>query len=171
MEAVGRLSGGIAHDFNNLLGVIIGYSQLLKRALGADSHLVEHVTEIEKAGDRAAALTRQLLAFSRQQIPTPTVLNLNDLMADMQKMLPRLIGEDITVTMGMAPELQSVRADHNQIEQVIMNLAINSRDAMPAGGELRIETKNVYLDEIYTRLHPGAKIGQYVCLSVTDTRL
>jgi two-component system cell cycle sensor histidine kinase/response regulator CckA len=145
MEAVGRLSGGIAHDFNNLLGVIIGYSQLLKRALGAESQLVEHVNEIEKAGDRAAALTRQLLAFSRQQILTPTVLNLNDLVADMQKMLPRLIGEDITVTMG------------------------NSRDAMPAGGELRIDTKNVQLDEAYTRMHPGAKVGQYVCLSVTDT--
>jgi len=169
MEAVGRLSGGIAHDFNNLLGVIIGYSQLLKRALGADSHLVEHVNEIEKAGDRAAALTRQLLAFSRQQILTPTVLNLNDLVADMQKMLPRLIGEDITVTMGMEPELQSVRADRNQIEQVIMNLAVNSRDAMPAGGELRIDTKNVNLDEAYTRMHAGAKVGQYVCLSVTDT--
>ena len=134
MEAVGRLSGGIAHDFNDLLGVIIGYSQLLKRALGADSHVVEHLTEIEKAGDRTAALTRQLLAFSWQQILTPTVLNLNDLVADMQKMLRRLIGEDITVTMGMAPELQSVRADRNQIEQVIMNLAVNSRDAMPAGG-------------------------------------
>jgi two-component system, cell cycle sensor histidine kinase and response regulator CckA len=169
MEAVGRLSGGIAHDFNNLLGVIIGYSQLLKRALGAESQLVEHVNEIEKAGDRAAALTRQLLAFSRQQILTPTVLNLNDLVADMQKMLPRLIGEDIAVTMGMEPELQSVRADRNQIEQVIMNLAVNSRDAMPAGGELRIDTKNVQLDEAYTRMHPGAKVGQYVCLSVTDT--
>ena len=169
MEAVGRLSGGIAHDFNNLQGVIIGYSQLLKRALGADSHLAEHVNEIEKAGDRAAALTRQLLAFSRQQILTPTVLNLNDLVADMQKMLPRLIGEDITVTMGMEPTLESVRADRNQIEQVIMNLAVNSRDAMPAGGELRIDTKNVYLDEVYTRMHPGAKIRQYVCLWVTDS--
>jgi two-component system cell cycle sensor histidine kinase/response regulator CckA len=94
---------------------------------------------------------------------------LNDLVADMQKMLPRLIGEDIAVTMGMEPELQSVRADRNQIEQVIMNLAVNSRDAMPAGGELRIDTKNVYLDDAYTRLHPGAKVGQYVCLSVTDT--
>jgi two-component system, cell cycle sensor histidine kinase and response regulator CckA len=94
---------------------------------------------------------------------------LNDLVADMQKMLPRLIGEDITVTMGMEPELQSVRADRNQIEQVIMNLAVNSRDAMPAGGELRIETKNVYLDDAYTRMHAGAKVGRYVCLSVTDT--
>jgi two-component system, cell cycle sensor histidine kinase and response regulator CckA len=109
------------------------------------------------------------LAFSRQQILTPTVLNLNDLVADMQKVLPRLIGEDITVTMGMEPELQSVRAGRNQIEQVIMNLAVNSRDAMPAGGEIRIDTKNVYLDDAYTRLHLGVKVGQYLCLSVTDT--
>ena len=133
MEAVGRLSGGIAHDFNNLLGVIIGYSQVLKRALGPSNPLTEHAIEIEKAGDRAAALTRQLLAFSRQQILTPTVLNLNDLVADMQKMLPRLIGEDIAVTITLDPELRSVRADRNQIEQVILNLAVNARDAMPGG--------------------------------------
>jgi two-component system, cell cycle sensor histidine kinase and response regulator CckA len=169
MEAVGRLSGGIAHDFNNLLGVIIGYSQVLKRALGPASPLTEHATEIEKAGERAAGLTRQLLAFSRQQILTPTVLNLNDLVSDMQKMLPRLIGEDIAVTIVLEPELRSVRADRNQIEQVILNLAVNSRDAMPEGGVLRIDTKNVRLDEAYTRLHPGAKAGEYVCLSVTDS--
>jgi two-component system, cell cycle sensor histidine kinase and response regulator CckA len=169
MEAVGRLSGGIAHDFNNLLGVIIGYSQVLKRALGPNNPLAEHATEIEKAGDRAAALTRQLLAFSRQQILTPTVLNLNDLVADMQKMLPRLIGEDIAVTIAMDPELRSVRADRNQIEQVILNLAVNARDAMPEGGGLRIDTKNVRLDDVYARLHPGAKSGEYVCLTVTDS--
>jgi two-component system, cell cycle sensor histidine kinase and response regulator CckA len=169
MEAVGRLSGGIAHDFNNLLGVIIGYSQVLKRALGPANPLTEHALEIEKAGDRAAALTRQLLAFSRQQILTPTVMNLNDLVADMQKMLPRLIGEDITVTIAPEPELKSVRADRNQIEQVIMNMAVNARDAMPEGGSLEIATKNVRLDEAYTRLHPGARVGNYVCLVVTDT--
>ena len=129
MEAIGRLSGGIAHDFNNLLGVIIGYSQVVKRALGKQNPLTEHVIEIEKAGDRAAALTRQLLAFSRQQILSPTVLNLNDLVEDMQKMLPRLIGEDITVSIVMDPELSSVLADRNQIEQVIMNLAVNARCA------------------------------------------
>ena len=132
MEAVGRLSGGIAHDFNNLLGVIIGYSQVLKRALGPESPLTEHAIEIEKAGDRAAALTRQLLAFSRQQILTPTVLNLNDLVVDMQKMLPRLIREDIVVSIALDERLSSVRADRNQIEQVILNLAVNARDAMPA---------------------------------------
>jgi two-component system cell cycle sensor histidine kinase/response regulator CckA len=171
MEAIGRLSGGIAHDFNNLLGVIIGYSQVVIRALGKQNPLTEHVIEIEKAGDRAAALTRQLLAFSRQQILSPTVLNLNDLVEDMQKMLPRPIGEDITMSMSMVmePELSSVLADRNQIEQVIMNLAVNARDAMPEGGALRIETKNIELDEAYSRLHPGAKPGQYVCLTVSDT--
>ena len=169
MEAVGRLSGGIAHDFNNLLGVIIGYSQVLKRALGPENPLTEHADEIEKAGDRAAALTRQLLAFSRQQILTPTVLNLNDLVLDMQKMLPRLIREDITVSIALDEELGSVRADRNQIEQVILNLAVNARDAMSAGGRLRIDTKNVRLDELYARSHPGAKPGEYVCLSVTDS--
>ncbi len=169
MEAVGRLSGGIAHDFNNLLGVIIGYSQVLKRALGPENALTEHATEIEKAGQRAAALTRQLLAFSRQQILTPTVLNLNDLVSDMQKMLPRLIGEDIAVDIRLDAELQSVRADRNQIEQVILNLAVNSRDAMPQGGKLAIETKNVRLDEAYARLHPGARVGDYVRLTVTDS--
>jgi two-component system cell cycle sensor histidine kinase/response regulator CckA len=131
MEAVGRLSGGIAHDFNNLLGVIIGYSEVLKRLLGPANPLTEHAIEIEKAGQRAAALTRQLLAFSRQQILTPVILNLNDLIMDMQKMLPRLIGEDIAVSVALAPQLRSVRADKNQIEQVILNLAVNSRDAMP----------------------------------------
>jgi two-component system, cell cycle sensor histidine kinase and response regulator CckA len=169
MEAVGRLSGGIAHDFNNLLGVIIGYSQVLKRALGPENPLTEHATEIEKAGDRAAALTRQLLAFSRQQILTPTVLNLNDLVVDMQKMLPRLIREDIAVSTALDQELHSVRADRNQIEQVIMNLAVNALDAMPEGGRLRIDTKNVRLDELYARSHPGAKPGEYACLSVTDS--
>ena len=169
MEAVGRLSGGIAHDFNNLLGVIIGYSQVLKRALGAGNPLTEHATEIEKAGERAAGLTRQLLAFSRQQILTLTVLNVNDLVADMEKMLPRLIGEDIAVSMALDPKLHSVKADRNQIEQVILNLAVNSRDAMPEGGQLRVETGNVTLDENYARQHSGAKPGNYVRLSVTDT--
>ncbi len=169
MEAVGRLSGGIAHDFNNLLGVIIGYSQVLKRTLGPQNPLTEHADEIEKAGDRAAALTRQLLAFSRQQILTPTVLNLNDLVLDMQKMLPRLIREDVTVSIALDERLSSVRADRNQIEQVILNLAVNARDAMPEGGQLRIDTKNVRLDDLYARSHPGAKSGEYVCLSVTDS--
>ena len=169
MEAVGRLSGGIAHDFNNLLGVIIGYSQVLRRKLGSDSGLLECAEEIEKAGQRAASLTRQLLAFSRQQILTPSILNLNSLVQDMAKMLPRLLGEDIAVSTSLHPDLGVVKADQSQIEQVIMNLAVNARDAMPDGGTLRVETRNVELDQAYAWQHAGAKPGPYVMLAVTDT--
>ena len=169
MEAIGRLSGGIAHDFNNLLGVIIGYSRVLKRELGAINPLSEHALEIEKAGQRAASLTKQLLAFSRQQVLTPAVLNLNSLASDMEKMLPQLLGEDIEVTLVLDPLLGNVRADQSQIEQVIMNLAVNARDAMPIGGKLKIETANADLDDAYTRLHPGSKVGSFVLLAVTDT--
>ena len=169
MEAVGRLSGGIAHDFNNLLGVIIGYSQVLKRTLGPASPSFEHAEEIEKASQRAVSLTRQLLAFSRQQVLDPAILNLNTLVSDMEKMLPRLIGEDIALQFVLDPALGQVKADPGQIEQVIMNLAVNSRDAMPNGGKLTIETSNVELDLAYTRQHPGSRVGQYVMLAVTDT--
>jgi len=169
MEAIGRLSGGIAHDFNNLLGVIIGYSGVLKKKLGSDSALCEHALEIEKAGQRAASLTKQLLAFSRQQVLTPAVLNLNSLATDMEKMLPRLLGEDIEVSLALDPELGNVKADQSQIEQVIMNLAVNARDAMPTGGKLKIQTSNVQLDQAYTWNHPGSKVGDYVLLAVTDT--
>ncbi len=169
MEAIGRLSGGIAHDFNNLLGVIIGYSQLLRRKLGPEqASLYEFAEEIQKAGERAAALTRQLLAFSRQQILSPTILDLNQLVSDMQKMLPRLIGEDIEVQVNLDSDLGTVKADRSQVEQVIMNLAVNARDAMPNGGNLLIETSNMEFDEAYTRNHDGAKVGLYVMLSVTD---
>jgi two-component system cell cycle sensor histidine kinase/response regulator CckA len=169
MEAVGRLSGGIAHDFNNLLGVIIGYSQVLKRELGPASPLCEHAEEVEKAGQRAAALTRQLLAFSRQQVLTPAVLSLNALVSDMEKMLQRLLGEDVAVTTALDPELKHTKVDQGQIEQVIMNLAVNARDAMPQGGRLKIETANVEFDEMYVRQHAGSKRGQYVMLAVSDT--
>jgi len=169
MEAVGRLSGGIAHDFNNLLSVIIGYSRVLKRALGQGSSLCDHALEIEKAGQRAASLTKQLLAFSRQQVLTPTVLNLNALVSDMEKMLPRLLGEDIEVSMQLDPGLGTVKADQSQIEQIIMNLAVNSRDAMPTGGKLSIRTANCEIDQAYARSHHGSKPGSYVCLTVTDT--
>ncbi len=169
MEAIGRLSGGIAHDFNNLLGVIIGYSRVLKKSLGPQNELSEHALEIEKAGQRAAAMTKQLLAFSRQQVMTPEVLNLNTLVTDMEKMLPRLLGEDIEVSLSLEPELGSVKADQSQIEQVIMNLAVNARDAMPEGGKLNIQTANAQMDLAYTRTHPGSRVGNYVCLSVTDT--
>lgn len=169
MEAIGRLSGGIAHDFNNHLGVIIGYSRVLKKALDGKDALCEHALEIEKAGQRAASLTKQLLAFSRQQVLTPTVLSLNTLALEMESMLPRLLGEDIAVSLALEPELDSVKADTSQIEQVIMNLAINARDAMPGGGKLKIRTANVEMDQRYTRSHPGSRPGNYVLLRVTDT--
>ena len=169
MEAVGRLSGGIAHDFNNLLGVIIGYAQVIRKKLGKDNPLSEHVEEVEKAGQRAASLTKQLLAFSRQQVLTPTVLDLNAIVTDMHKMLPRLLGEDIEVTTTLAEDLGRVKVDQGQVEQVIMNLAVNARDAMPEGGQLKIETANARLDESFTRRHPGSVVGRYVMLSVTDS--
>ena len=169
MEAIGRLSGGIAHDFNNHLGVIIGYSRVLKKALGGNNLLTEHAVEIEKAGQRAASLTKQLLAFSRQQVLTPAILNFNTLASDMESMLPRLLGEDIAVSLALDAELGCVKADQSQIEQVIMNLAVNARDAMPTGGKLKIQTANVEFDQAYTRTHPGSRIGHYVLLRVTDT--
>lgn len=169
MEAIGRLSGGIAHDFNNLLGVIIGYSGVLKKSLDPSQPAYEHATEIEKAGRSAASLTRQLLAFSRQQVLTPSVLNLNVLVGEMEKMLPRLLGEDISIAMSLDPQLGNVQADPSQIEQVIMNLAVNARDAMPSGGKLWIETSNVELDQTYTHDHPGSRAGEYVRLAITDT--
>ena len=169
MEAVGRLSGGIAHDFNNLLGVILGYSQVIKRSLGDAHEAFEYAEEIEKASQRAVSLTRQLLAFSRQQVLEPVVLNLNTLLSDMQKMLPRLIGEDVALTLDLDPALAQVKADPSQVEQVLMNLAVNARDAMPDGGKLIIQTHNTILDSSYTREHPGSRPGSYVLLRVTDS--
>ena len=168
MEAVGRLSGGIAHDFNNLLGVIIGYSQVLKKRLEVENPLREHAEEIEKAGQRAASLTRQLLAFSRQQVLAPAVLNLNALLTDMEKMVSRLIGEDIELGLRLDPGIGRVKADLSQIEQVVMNLVVNARDALPHGGKLVIGTENAVLDQEYTRRHPGSRVGSYVMLSVID---
>ena len=169
MEAVGRLSGGIAHDFNNLLGVIIGYTQVVKRNLGPGHTSYEHAEEIERASQRAVSLTRQLLAYSRQQVLEPAILNLNTLVSDMEKMLSRLIGEDIVLRLSLDPALSQVKADRGQIEQVLMNLAVNARDAMPDGGQLTIETANAELDLAYTREHPGSRPGWYVMLAVTDT--
>ena len=169
MEAVGRLAGGIAHDFNNLLGVIIGYSEIFEERLGKNDPLKPKAEQIKKAGQRAAALTRQLLAFSRQQVIEPTVLNLNAVVADTLKMLNRLIGEDIDLVAILEPELGLVKSDQGQIGQVIMNLSVNARDAMPQGGKLTIATANVELDEVYVRLHPPALPGSYVMLAVSDT--
>lgn len=169
MEAVGRLSGGIAHDFNNLLGVIIGYIQVMKRTLIPGQPSFEYAEEIEKAGQRAVSLTRQLLAFSRQQVLEPVILNLNTLMSEMEKMLPRLIGEDIQLNLALDPAIGQVKADSGQIEQVVMNLAVNARDAMPDGGKLTIQTGNAELDAEFTKEHPGSVVGRYVLLAVTDT--
>jgi PAS domain S-box-containing protein len=169
MEAVGQLSGGIAHDFNNLLGVILGYSELLEEGLGRNAKLRKTAQEIKKAGLRAASLTRQLLAFSRQQLLEPTVLNLNTVVADTEKMLRRLIGEHIDITSRLASDLGQVKADQGQIEEVIMNLAVNARDAMPGGGKLILETRNVALDEEYALFHPPTVPGRYVELVMTDT--
>ena len=168
MEAVGRLSGGIAHDFNNLLGVILGYIQLIKRDLVSGNSMYEYAEEIEKASRRAVSLTRQLLAFSRQQVLEPVILNLNTLLADMQKMLPRLIGEDIELKLIIDPVLGQVKADPGQLEQVVMNLAVNARDAMPEGGELTIQTADAEIDVAFALEHPGSVPGRYVMLAVTD---
>src|SRR5580765_8336295 len=169
MEAVGRLAGGIAHDFNNLLMVILGYSEFLLERLGAEPHLRGPAQEIASASERASSLTRQLLAFSRKQMLAPRIVNLNDIATENLKMLTRMIGEDIDLVMTPGENLWSVRADAGQIEQVIMNLAVNARDAMPSGGKLTIETANISLDEEYARVHAPLRAGDYVMVSITDT--
>jgi two-component system, cell cycle sensor histidine kinase and response regulator CckA len=168
MEAVGRLAGGVAHDFNNLLTVIKGYSELLLDELKESESQREEVEEIRKAADRAAMLTRQLLAFSRQQVLAPKVLDMNSIVSEMDKLLRRLLGEDIGLFTSLEPALGRVKADPGQIEQVIMNLAVNARDAMPRGGKLTIETANAELDETYAHEHVGAKAGSFVMLAVSD---
>jgi len=169
MEAVGRLAGGVAHDFNNAIGVITGYSELLQLRLAPTDPLHKYADEIAKAGQRAASLTRQLLAFSRKQVIQPQVLDLNVIVGEMDKMLRRLIGEDIQITFSRSPRLAPIKADHGQIEQILMNLAVNARDAMPKGGKLFIHTENVVLDETYSRQHAYVKEGHYVMLSFSDT--
>jgi len=169
VEAVGCLAGGIAHDFNNLLTVIKGYSQLSSIELKEGDPLRGNIDEIQNAADRAANLTRQLLAFSRRQVMEMKILDLNTLLRDLEKMLRRVIGEDIEMVIQLAEDLGRVRADVGQIEQVIMNLAVNGRDAMPNGGKLTIETANVELDEFYARSHVDVKPGHYVMFSVSDT--
>jgi len=169
MEAVGRLAGGIAHDFNNLLMVISGYSEFLLERLGAEPHLRGPAQEIASAAERASSLTRQLLAFSRKQMLAPRIVNLNDVATENIKMLTRMIGEDVDLVMVPSPNLWPVRADAGQIEQVIMNLAVNARDAMPSGGKLTIETSNVNLDEEYARFHAPLPPGDYVMVAISDT--
>ena len=169
MEAIGRLAGGIAHDFNNLLMVISGYSEFLLDRLGPEPSLRTPAQEIAGAAGRATSLTRQLLAFSRKQMLAPKILDLNGVVTENLKMLTRVIGEDIDLVMVPAAELGVVRADAGQIEQVIMNLAVNARDAMPSGGKLTIETSNVSVDEEHARFHPPLVPGNYVMLAISDT--
>jgi PAS domain S-box-containing protein len=169
MEAVGRLAGGIAHDFNNLLMVISGYSEFLMERLGDDPGLRGPAQEIGSAADRASSLTRQLLAFSRKQMLAPKIVNLNDVVGDNLKMLNRMIGEDIDLVMVPADHLWSVRADAGQIEQVIMNLAVNARDAMPSGGRFTIETSNVTVGDELARLNTPLQPGDYVMITISDT--
>lgn len=169
MEAVGQLAGGIAHDFNNLLTAIIGYSQLASRRVQKDDPLRHQIDEIERAGERAASLTRQLLAFSRKQLLQPKVLDLNSIVAETQKMLGRLLGEDVEIQTALDPAAGRIKADPGQIEQVIMNLAVNARDAMPTGGRLTIETGNTNLTENRGNGLFTIVPGPYVMLSVTDT--
>jgi two-component system cell cycle sensor histidine kinase/response regulator CckA len=169
MEAVGKLAGGVAHDFNNLITVINGHTDLSLRRLKQDDVLYRKLETIREAGERAASLTRQLLAFSRKQILQPKVLDLNQVIVETNKMLQRLIGEDIDLLIGLTPDLGKVKADPGQIEQVLMNLSVNARDAMPKGGKLTIETANVYLDDGYASRHLSVSPGHYVMLAVSDT--
>lgn len=171
MEAIGRLAGGVAHDFNNLLSVIMGYSKMLADSLQAGDPMREDLEEIASAGTRASALTRQLLAFGRQQVLEPRVLDMNAAINGIAKMLGRLVGEDVELNVQGSPELGMVLVDPGQLEQVVMNLVVNSRDAMPKGGKLTIETANVVLDASYAATHPNVTPGPYVMLAVTDNGL
>ena len=169
MEAVGRLAGGVAHDFNNLLTVILGYNEMLRDRVRTDLVAMEYSDEILHAAERASALTNQLLAFSRRQVAVPRVVDLNEIVLGIDKMLRRIIGEDIQLEVSLSPELPSVKVDPSHIDQVIMNLAVNSRDAMPEGGRLTIETAKVEFTEDYANRHIGIEPGQYVMLAVSDT--
>ena len=170
MEGIGQLAGGIAHDFNNLLTVINSYSAMLLGDIGFENPFVRNgLDQIKEAGHRAASLTRQLLAFSRQQVLEPKILDLNEAVSNTTKLLRRLIGEDIALVFCPNPTLGRVKADPGQVEQIIMNLAVNARDAMPGGGQLTIETMNVELDNAYAQKHQSVKPGSYVMLAVSDT--
>jgi PAS domain S-box-containing protein len=168
MEAIGQLAGGIAHDFNNLLSVINGYCDLLEQELQGNGTAGRNCEQIKKAGERAAGLTRQLLAFSRQQMLEPKVLDLNSVILDLEKMLRRIIGEDVEFRTSLASSLGLVKADRSQIEQVVMNLVVNARDAMPNGGRLVLETANIVADEKFTRRHGISEAGDYIRLSIID---
>ncbi|HET6977464.1 MAG TPA: PAS domain S-box protein [Pyrinomonadaceae bacterium] len=169
LEAIGQLAGGVAHDFNNMLTAIIGYTDLSLRRVGLENPIRRNLEETRKAAERSASLVRQLLAFSRKQILEPKVLDLNDVVKDMHKMLTRLIGEDIRLATRLQTDLGSVKADPSQVEQIIVNLVVNARDAMPRGGRVTIETCNITLDDRIVLKHHSIKPGPYVMLAVSDT--
>ena len=167
MEAIGQLTGGIAHDFNNMLQAISGYCEVLKKRIPDENQ--KYLEEITKAANRAAALTARLLAFSRKQVLRPRVVDTEELIRSVRKMLESVLGEDIELRTFVNPKTDNFLADPGQIEQVLMNLVVNARDAMPSGGKLTIEASNCALDDAYARDHPGAKVGKYVCIAVEDT--
>ena len=169
MEAIGHLAGGVAHDFNNLLSPILGYADLLLMQLQPDDPMAKDIRQIHDAAERGASLTQQLLAFGRKQVLDVKTISLNTVIADFARMLRRVIGEDIILATSLEPDLGSVKADLPQIQQIVMNLVINARDAMPKGGTLIIETSELFLDEKFVQSYPGAKAGSYVCLTVGDT--
>jgi PAS domain S-box-containing protein len=169
VESIGRLAGGVAHDFNNLLTAIVGFGELGLRALPEDSPARRHVQQVVDAGIRGAALTRQLLAFARRQVIQPAIVDVGDLVGELSAMLRRLIGDDIELAVTLAPELWPVRADPSQVQQVLVNLAVNARDAMPRGGKLSIEVDRCTIDEVRARLEPEAAPGEFARISVTDT--
>ncbi|MCP5104451.1 MAG: response regulator, partial [bacterium] len=168
MEAIGKLAGGVAHDFNNLLTAIMGYSELMLVKMEKDNPFREGAKEIKKAGERAASLTQQLLAFSRKQMLQPKMLDLNGVVHGIEKMLKRIIGENITLISELGPDILNIKADPGQVEQIILNLSVNSSDAMPQSGALTIKTGNKFIDEHYCNLVPESKPGRFVCLSITD---
>jgi two-component system, cell cycle sensor histidine kinase and response regulator CckA len=169
MEAVGRLAGGVAHDFNNMLTVISGYSRMMLDELPPDDPLREYAEEVGKAAERAGAITNQLLSFSRRQMIQSQVINVNTVISQTEKMLHRLLGEDIQLTLDLENAIANIKADPNQIEQAIVNLAVNSRDAMPTGGQIFLQTANAHLDDAYVQTHLGIKPGEYVMIAITDT--
>jgi CheY-like chemotaxis protein/two-component sensor histidine kinase len=169
MEAIGRLAGGVAHDFNNLLTIISGYGSIILESTGPSGQFRNELEQIRIAADRAAALTRQLLAFSRQTVLQPRHIRLNEVVSNLEKMLRRLIGEDIELLTALDEDVGTVRVDPAQIEQVLMNLVVNARDAMPTGGKLTIQTENVTLDENYTRKRQYVRPGPYVLLAISDS--
>jgi two-component system, cell cycle sensor histidine kinase and response regulator CckA len=169
MEAVGRLAGGVAHDFNNMLTVIAGYNRMILDELSPMDPLRGYAEEILKAADRAGALTNQLLAFSHRQVMQPRVINLNAVIGQTENMLRRLIGEDIELVMNLGADTGNIRTDSHHIEQAIVNLAVNARDAMPLGGRITIETSNTRIDETYAKTHMGVQPGEFVMIAVSDT--